>query len=155
MTPHAKILTVSESASMGAREDRSGDELTRVLVGHGFRVVDRRVVPDGIGPVSAALVELSTGFAGLVVTTGGTGFSPTDVTPEATRAVIEREAPGLAEAMRSVSLLGRLSRGVAGTVGGCLVLNVPGSPRGAVESLEAVVDVLGHALELLAGGRPH
>jgi molybdenum cofactor synthesis domain-containing protein len=151
----AKILTVSESASAGAREDRSGDELTRVLVEHGFRIVDRRVVPDGMAPVSAALIELSTGFAGLVVTTGGTGFSLTDLTPEATRTVIEREAPGLAEAMRSVNPLGRLSRGLAGSVGSCLILNVPGSPRGAVESLEAVADVLGHALELLAGGRPH
>ena len=155
VTFDAKILTVSESVSVGAREDQSGDELTRVLVEHGLRVVDRRVVPDGLAPVSAALVELSTGFAGLVVTTGGTGFSPTDVTPEATRAVVEREAPGLAEAMRSVSPLGRLTRGVAGTVGGCLILNVPGSPRGAVESFEAVADVLGHALDLLAGGRPH
>ena len=151
----AKILTVSESASAGTRKDQSGDDLTRVLVGHGFRIVDRRVVPDGMAPVSAALVELSTGFAGLVVTTGGTGFSPTDVTPEATRAVLEREAPGLAEAMRSVSPLGRLSRGLAGSVGSCLILNVPGSPRGAAESVEAVADVLGHALELLAGGRPH
>jgi molybdenum cofactor synthesis domain-containing protein len=155
MTLDAKILTVSESASLGTRQDRSGDELTRLLVEHGFRIVARRVVPDGMVPVSAALVELSTGFAGLVVTTGGTGFSPTDVTPEATRAVVEREAPGLAEAMRSVNPLGRLSRGVAGTVGSCLVLNVPGSPKGAVESVEAVADVLGHALELLAGGRPH
>jgi molybdopterin adenylyltransferase len=155
MNLDAKILTVSESASAGTRKDQSGDELTRVLVGHGFRIVDRRVVPDGIAPVSAALVELSTGFAGLVVTTGGTGFSPTDVTPEATRAVLEREAPGLAEAMRSVSPLGRLSRGLAGSVSSCLILNVPGSPKGAVESVEAVADVLGHALELLAGGRPH
>jgi molybdenum cofactor synthesis domain-containing protein len=155
MSLDAKILTVSESASVGDREDRSGDELTRVLVEHGFHIVDRRVVPDGMAPISAALVELSAGFAGLVVTTGGTGFSPTDLTPEATRAVIERQAPGLAEAMRSVSPLGRLSRGVAGSVGRCLVLNVPGSPRGAVESIDAVVDVLGHALELLAGGRPH
>jgi molybdenum cofactor synthesis domain-containing protein len=155
MNLDAKILTVSESASAGTRKDQSGDELTRVLVGHGFQIVDRRVVPDGMAPVSAALVELSTGFAGLVVTTGGTGFSPTDVTPEATRAVLEREAPGLAEAMRSVSPLGRLSRGLAGSVGSCLILNVPGSPRGAAESVEAVADVLGHALELLAGGRPH
>jgi len=155
MTLHAKILTVSESVSRSEREDRSGDELTRVLVGHGFHIVDRRVVPDGTAPVSAALVELTTGFTGLVVTTGGTGFSPTDVTPEATRAVVEREAPGLAEAMRSASPLGRLSRGVAGTVGSSLILNVPGSPKGAVESLEAVADVLEHALELLAGGRPH
>ena len=155
VTLDAKILTVSESASLGARQDRSGDELARVLVEQGFRVVDRRVVPDGLARCRPLLVELSTGFAGLVVTTGGTGFSPTDVTPEATRAVVEREAPGLAEAMRSVNPLGRLSRGVAGAVGGCLILNVPGSPRGAVESFEAVADVLGHALELLAGGRPH
>lgn len=151
----AKILTVSESASVGAREDRSGEELALVLVEHGFRIVDRRVVPDGTAPVSTALIELSTGFAGLIVTTGGTGFSPTDVTPEATRVVLEREAPGLAEAMRSVSPLGRLSRGLAGSVGSCLILNVPGSPRGAVESVEAVVDVLAHALELLAGSKPH
>ena len=155
MTLTAKILTVSESASRGERDDRSGDELARALSAHGFRILDRRVVPDGMASVSGALVELSTGFAGLVVTTGGTGFSPTDVTPEATRAVMEREAPGLAEAMRSVSPLGRLSRGVAGSVGSCLILNVPGSPGGAIESLEAVADVLGHALELLAGGRPH
>jgi|SRR5580658_10423286 molybdopterin adenylyltransferase len=155
MTLDAKILTVSESVSAGEREDRSGNVLADALVEHGFRVVDRRVVPDGTKPVSDALVELSKGFAGLIVTTGGTGFSPTDVTPEATRAVIEREAPGLAEAMRAVNPLGRLSRGVAGAVGGCLILNVPGSPAGAVESLEAVADVVGHALELLAGGRPH
>ncbi len=155
MTLDAKILTVSESASQGARQDRSGDELTRVLVEHGFHIVDRRVVPDGLAPVTAALLELSRGFAGLVVTTGGTGFSPTDVTPEATQAVVERAAPGLAEAARAVSPLGRLSRGVAGSVGRCLIVNLPGSPKGAVESLEAVVDVLGHALDLLAGGRPH
>lgn len=105
--------------------------------------------------MAGALGELSAQFAGLVVTTGGTGFSPTDLTPEATRSVVEREAPGLAEAMRSASPLGRLSRGVAGSVGQCLVINVPGSPKGAVESLDAVVDVLAHALELLAGGKPH
>ena len=89
------------------------------------------------------------------MTTGGTGFGPRDLTPEGTRAVIEREAPGLAEAMRLVNPLGRLSRAVAGTVGQALVLNTPGSSSGAVETLEAVVDVLPHALELLAGGRPH
>ncbi|HVA10307.1 MAG TPA: molybdopterin-binding protein, partial [Acidimicrobiales bacterium] len=97
----------------------------------------------------------SSSFAGLVVTTGGTGFAPNDLTPEATRSVIEREAPGMAEAMRAISPLGRLSRGVAGTIGRCLVLNVPGSPKGAVESLVAVVDVCAHALDLLAGGTPH
>jgi len=151
----AKILTVSESVSRGARQDRSGPALADVLARNGFRIVEQRTVSDGVGPVAAALIELSASFAGLVVTTGGTGFSPTDLTPEATRTVVERDAPGLAEAMRSSSPLGCLSRGVAGTVGHCLVLNVPGSPRGAVESIEAVADVLAHALELLAGARPH
>ena len=155
MAPNAKILTVSDSVQGGTRKDRSGDDLATSLSRHGFVVVERRVVADGVAPVAAALADLSNMFAGLLVTTGGTGFSPTDLTPEATRSVIEREAPGLAEAMRLVSPLGRLSRGVAGTIGACLVLNVPGSPKGAVESLEAVADVLGHALDLLAGGRPH
>jgi len=155
MAPHAKILTVSDSVQNGTRQDRSGDDLAASLTRHGFVVVERRVVADGVAPVVAALADLSNAFAGLLVTTGGTGFSPTDLTPEATRSVMEREAPGLTEAMRAVSPLGPLSRGVAGTIGTCLVLNVPGSPKGAVESLEAVADVLGHALDLLAGGRPH
>ena len=155
MTLEAKVLTVSESVSRGTRQDRSGEQLAELLAKHGYRVVERRVVPDVVGPVAAALTELSSSFAGLLVTTGGTGFSPTDLTPEATRTVIEREAPGLAEAMRAVSPLGRLSRGVAGAVGQCLVLNVPGSPKGAVESFDAVADVVPHALELLAGGAPH
>ncbi len=155
MTLDAKVLTVSESVSRGTRQDRSGEELAASLAHHGYRVVERRVVRDGIDPVASALTELSSSFAGLVVTTGGTGFSPSDLTPEATRSVIEREAPGLAEAMRAVNPLGRLSRGVAGAIGQCLILNVPGSPKGAVESFEAVVDVLPHALELLVGGAPH
>jgi molybdopterin adenylyltransferase len=151
----AKILTVSESVSRGVREDRSGDAIAGALAERGFQVMQRKVVPDGVASVAAALSELSTNFSGLLVTTGGTGFSPTDLTPEATRDVIEREAPGLSESMRAASPLGRLSRGIAGTVGKCLVLNVPGSPKGATESLEAVIDVLGHALELLEGGQPH
>jgi molybdopterin adenylyltransferase len=155
VTLDAKVLTVSESVSRGTRQDRSGDELAGALLDQGYRIVERRVVPDGVESVAGALTELSASFAGLVVTTGGTGFSPTDLTPEATRTVIEREAPGLAEAMRAVSPLGRLSRGVAGAVGQCLVLNLPGSPKGAIETLEAVLDVLPHALDLLAGGAPH
>ena len=155
MPPVAKILTVSDSVSDGTRQDRSGDELAGLLAGHGFEVVERRVVPDGVVPVATAILQFSANFAGLVVTTGGTGFSPTDLTREGTESVIERQAPGLAEAMRAASPLGRLSRGTAGTIGQCLVLNVPGSPNGAKESLEAVVDVLDHALELLAGQQPH
>jgi molybdopterin adenylyltransferase len=155
VTLQAKVLTVSESVSRGTRQDRSGDELAAALIIEGYQVIERRVIPDGVESVAGALTELSSLFAGLVVTTGGTGFSPTDLTPEATRTVIEREAPGLAEAMRAVSPLGRLSRGVVGSVGQCLVLNLPGSPKGAIESLEAVLDVLPHALDLLAGGTPH
>jgi len=151
----AKILTVSDSVSRGTAEDLSGPALALALAHMGFRIVEHETVPDGTAPVVAALRQLCDSFVGLVVTTGGTGFSPTDLTPEATRTAIEREAPGLAEAMRAVSPLGPLSRGVAGTIGSCLVLNVPGSPKGAVESIEAVADILVHALELLAGDRPH
>lgn len=151
----AKILTVSDGVVAGAREDRSGDALAGALRAHDFAVVDRRVSADGVEAVAEALRDMCRGFGGLVVTTGGTGFGPRDLTPEGTRAVIEREAPGLAEAMRLVNPLGRLSRAVAGTVGAALVLNTPGSSSGAVECLAAVLDVVPHALELLAGGRPH
>jgi molybdenum cofactor synthesis domain-containing protein len=151
----AKVLTVSDGVAEGTREDRSGQALAERLAGAGFTVVDRRVTADGTDAVAAALAELTAGFAGLVVTTGGTGFGPRDLTPEGTRAVIDREAPGLAEAMRLVSPFGRLSRAVAGTAGQALVLNTPGSPRGAVECLDAVIDVVPHALDLLTGGRPH
>lgn len=151
----AKVLTVSDGVVEGSREDRSGEVLYDTLVGAGFDVVAREVVADGVESVRDALVRLAAGFAGLLVTTGGTGFGPRDLTPEGTRAALDREAPGLAEAMRLVNPLGRLSRGMAGTVGTALVLNTPGSPKGAVECLEAVLDVVPHALELLAGERPH
>jgi molybdopterin adenylyltransferase len=151
----AKVLTVSESVHAGTRQDRSGEALCELLSERGFSVVERRTVPDGVEPVSAALRQMAGGFTGLIVTTGGTGFSPRDLTPEATRSVIDREAPGMAEAARAVSPLGRLSRGVAGTIGTCLVVNVPGSTAGATESLRAVADAVPHALELMRGGRPH
>jgi molybdopterin adenylyltransferase len=154
-TWQAKVLTVSDGVAEGTREDRSGAALAERLTGAGFDVVERRVSEDGVEAVAAALTELTAGFSGLVVTTGGTGFGPRDLTPEGTRVVLEREAPGLAEAMRLASPLGRLSRALAGTVGLALVLNTPGSSRGAVETLDAVVDVVPHALDLLSGGRPH
>jgi molybdopterin adenylyltransferase len=146
----AKVLTVSDGVVHGTREDRSGVALAERLTADGFEVVDRRVVADGVDSVATALREMSDGFAGVIVSTGGTGFTPRDLTPEGTRVVIEREAPGLAEAMRLVSPLGRLSRGVAGTRGQALILNTPGSPKGCVEQLDAVLDVLPHALRLLA-----
>lgn len=151
----AKVITVSDSVVRGAREDRSGAVVVDVLRGAGFDVVAHHVVGDGVEPVADALRAACEGFAGLVVTTGGTGFGPRDLTPEGTLAVIDREAPGLAEAMRLVSPLGRLSRARAGTAGQALVLNLPGSTSGSRECLDAVLDVVPHALELLAGGRPH
>ena len=151
----AKVLTVSDGVIAGTRDDKSGDALVAALTEAGFAIVDRRVTADGVESVASALGELCDGFIGLVVTTGGTGFGPRDLTPEGTRSVLEREAPGLAEAMRLVSPLGRLSRAVAGTLGQALVLNTPGSRAGAVETLTAVLDVIPHALDLLAGERPH
>ena len=151
----AKVITVSDGVVDGVREDRSGAALADRLAAADFDVVERLVTPDGVGEVAAALRGATNGFAGLVVTTGGTGFGPRDLTPEGTSLVLERHAPGLAEAMRLVNPLGRLSRGVAGTVGQALVLNTPGSTSGSVECLEAVLDVLPHALELMAGGHPH
>jgi molybdopterin adenylyltransferase len=146
----AKVLTVSDGVVHGTRGDRSGVALVERLTAEGYDVVDHRVVPDGVETVAAALTTMADGFAGVIVTTGGTGFTPRDLTPEGTREVIEREAPGLAEAMRLVSPLGRLSRGIAGIRGQAIVLNTPGSTKGCVEQLEAVLDVLPHALRLLA-----
>jgi molybdenum cofactor synthesis domain-containing protein len=151
----AKVLTVSDGVVAGTREDKSGDALVETLTEAGFTVAERRVVGDGIESVGLALTDLCDGFAGLVVTTGGTGFGPRDLTPEGTKTVIDREAPGLAEAMRLTSPLGRLSRAVAGTRDEALIVNTPGSSAGAVETLAAVLDVVPHALDLLSGGRPH
>jgi molybdenum cofactor synthesis domain-containing protein len=150
LTLRAKVLTVSDGVIAGTREDKSGAALLERLTAADYEVVDRRAVADGVDNVAHALRELTARFAGLVVTTGGTGFAPRDLTPEGTRAVLDREAPGLAEAMRLVSPKGRLSRGVAGTAGRAIILNTPGSSAGAVECLEAVLDVLPHALALLA-----
>lgn len=151
MELRAKVLTVSDGVIAGTRENRSGAALVAALVEAGFAVVAEQVVADGADSVSHALREMARDFAGLVATTGGTGFGPRDLTPEGTLLVVERQAPGLAEAMRLVNPLGRLSRGVAGTIGQALIVNTPGSPAGAVECIEAILDVVPHALALLAG----
>ena len=152
----AKVLIVSDSVVSGDREDAAGPLLAARLESAGYTVEELRVTADGVASVATALRDLAAGFAGLIVTSGGTGFSPRDQTPEGTLDVIDREAPGLSEAMRLVNPLGRLSRSRAGIAGRSLILNCPGSPRGAVECLEAVLDVLPHALELLAAGQsPH
>jgi molybdenum cofactor synthesis domain-containing protein len=160
MAPQAKILTVSDGVADGTRDDLSGRALADALAAAGYEVVKHRVTPDGVRPVADALVELTEGFAGLVVTTGGTGFGPRDLTPEGTRKAIERDAPGIAEAIRRASDdggrgFGMLSRGVAGTRGQALICNLPGSKSGAVEGLGVLLPIAAHALELLAGGRPH
>ena len=145
-------LTVSDGVVAGTREDRSGDALDELLRGEGFEV-ERRVVPDERDEIAAALHDLATAVP-LVLTTGGTGLAPRDVTPEATRDVIDREAPGIAQALRADSIAktphGLLSRGVAGVVGGTLVVNLPGSPGGCRDGYAVLRPALGHAVSLLA-----
>jgi molybdenum cofactor biosynthesis protein B len=147
------VLTVSDGVIAGEREDRSGDLLAELLAGEGYEV-ERRVVPDEGGVIAEALEELAAS-ARLVLTTGGTGLGPRDVTPEATRAVLEREAPGIAEALRADSIAktphGLLSRGAAGVRGTTLIVNLPGSTGGCRDGFAILRPALEHALELLAG----
>lgn len=151
------MITVSDGVAAGAREDLSGAALDQALTDAGFDV-SRVTVPDERSLISEAISGAATA-SDLVITTGGTGFGPRDVTPEATGDVLEREAPGLAQLMVTRGLestpMAALSRSKAGTVGTALVLNLPGSPAGATESLAAVVELLPHALALLAGNTRH
>ena len=154
----AAVITVSDSSHKGARADKSGPAVVAALRGRGFDVVATQVVPDVRPKIEAAIKKLCK-QAQLVVTTGGTGIAERDVTPEATRAVCDRLVDGIAERMRAEGArhtpLAALSRGLCGTRGRSLVLNLPGSPSGATESLAAVIELLPHALELLQGRTDH
>lgn len=151
----ATVITVSTRAAAGVYADEAGPAVAEVLADAGFDVGDIRVIPDGHGLV-ATEIRSACDDADLVVTNGGTGLHPKDETPEATRDIVDREVPGIAEAMRAASLavtpMAMLSRGVAGVRGTVLVINLPGSPKAAVENLQAVLPVLDHALEQLRGG---
>jgi molybdenum cofactor biosynthesis protein B len=147
----AAVLTVSDRASRGEAEDKSGDTLAELLAADGYDV-ERRLVPDEADEIAAAIEELA-GAARVVLTTGGTGLAPRDVTPEATRTVLQREAPGIAEALRAASIAktphGLLSRGAAGVIGSTLVVNLPGSVGGCRDGYAVLRPALGHALSLL------
>ncbi|MET0919884.1 MAG: MogA/MoaB family molybdenum cofactor biosynthesis protein [Acidimicrobiia bacterium] len=156
----AKVLVCSDGVAEGSRVDSAGPKIVERLTEAGFQVQSHEVTSDGIDEVAFALRGLVAKFAGLVVTTGGTGFGPRDFTPEGTRMVIDREAPGMAEAMRRVSdasgrPFGMLSRGLCGSTGAALICNLPGSSNGALECLEVILPAVPHALDLLRGGRPH
>ena len=151
----AAVLTVSDRSFRGERPDEAGPLVASLLEAAGYRVLETTVVPDERPDIEAALIRLA-GEAALVVTTGGTGFSPRDVTPEATLAVCQRMTPGIPEAMRAASMAitprAMLSRATAGIRGGSLIVNLPGSPKAARENLEAVLPALEHGLRMLLGG---
>jgi molybdopterin adenylyltransferase len=154
------ILTVSDGVAAGKREDTSGELLAAWLEGLGWFLAEQRVVPDEVREIAALLSDWADrDHADLILTTGGTGFGPRDVTPEATSAVLERPAPGLAEALRAAGMqstpFAALSRGVAGIRGSCLIVNLPGSEKAVRESLEVLERVVPHAVDLLAGRTEH
>lgn len=156
MIIRAGVITVSTKGSRGERVDESGPAIAAGLAAADHEIVFQELVPDDVERIATAIIAATRAGANVVLTSGGTGLSPNDLTPEATRRVIDREAPGIAEALRAKSLQitphGMLSRGVAGSLGSALVVNLPGSPKAARESLEVLLPVLPHAVELLAGG---
>jgi molybdenum cofactor synthesis domain-containing protein len=154
MRMHAVVITVSDRVSRGEREDASGPVAAKLLAGQGFSVTDQQVVTDDVPAIQAVLRDAVARGADLVITTGGTGLTPRDVTPEATREVIERPAPGIADVVRRAGTVptAALSRGVAGVAGRTLIVNVAGSPGAVRDALDALEPLLGHAVSQLRGG---
>ena len=154
----AAVLVSSDGVVAGTREDKSGEVVEQILTEAGFDVVDRRVVPDEVDQIETA-VRKQVGLARLVVTSGGTGFGPRDVTPEATLKVIEKRAEGIEHLMRVAGIEATknaaLSRAVAGSVGSTLIINCPGNSKAVEESLDSIIEILPHALDLLAGQTRH
>jgi len=149
----ARVITCSDAASRGEREDRSCPAVRDMLVAHNFVIDAIVVVPDDVDRIATAIEAATGDGVRLVVTTGGTGLSPRDVTPEATERVCDRLVPGFGEAMRRSSKIAPLSRAQAAARGSALIVNLPGSVKGALENLDAIIHLVPHALELLAGGR--
>lgn len=153
----AMVITISDRCAQGQREDASGPLLVQLLQRAGYTVTDTAIVPDEYDVICHALRQAALANTALILTTGGTGFSPRDITPEATAAVCQRMAPGICEAMRAASLRitprGMLSRATAGLLDRSLIVNLPGSPKAAQENLEAVLPSLAHGLEMLRGGQ--
>lgn len=147
----AKVLTVSDAVEAGRREDVTGIALAEQLASQGFEVIERRAVAYDVGEASNALSYMAYGFNGLILTTGGTGFEPRDIAPEAARRILDRTAPGLGDAMRTASPLGRLSRAIAGTRGAALILTLAGSPELAHDMLRSVIDVVPHIVREMGG----
>jgi molybdopterin adenylyltransferase len=155
----AVVVTVSDACSRGERKDESGETLVQLLMDLGAEIVATTIVPDDLDPLAETLRAFADrADVNLIITTGGTGLAPRDNTPEATRSIIEREAPGLPEAMRIETLkqtpMAMISRGVCGVRSGTLIINLPGSPKGVIESFAVIRPVLKHAIGLL-GGKPH
>ena len=157
---HAVVITASDACSRGEREDKSGESLIELLTGIGARIVAKEILSDDLEPLSDKLRDYADRpDVNLILTTGGTGFGPRDNTPEATLRVIERAAPGLAEAMRVQTFkntpMAMISRGISGIRSGALIVNLPGSPKAVRESFEVIKPALGHAIDLLAGETRH